>query len=605
MIKIALIIYLQSFVQIIQSQSVEVWMSNPNQNLWLIQKPEVNFNSEEGSEQYTIDVIDSIKYQEMDGFGASLTDASCWLIKNKLSDSFQIEVLHKLFSKEGIGLSLLRQPIGASDFNWEAWTLDDTDNNNDDWNLSRFSLWREDAYIWPILQKALQVSPQRIKIFGSPWSPPAWMKSGKHLFGAQGGYLRPECYEVYANYFVRVVNEYKKRGSPLYAITIQNEPQNDPNNYPGMKMSSANQIGFIRDYLGPKFRNLQINTKIIAFDHNYDKGGFQFVSEILSNSGANKLCDGIGFHTYTSPGHQYMSQIHDIYKKDVWITEAGSGTWIQDQFQDQIMHMIRSPRNWAKGVLFWNIALDQNSGPKLANVDSDNSNRGFLTIRSDTMNSFSYETSYYSMGHSSKFVDPGAKRIESNSFENDIENVAYQNADNSKVLVISNRTPNQRNIKVRWNSKSFTYILPGKSAITFKWDGSQSKKIVTILSMANKKYVTLNAEGVLIASSDFISDDSKFEIISINSSQFALKSVSNGKFVSADNNGNSPLIANRQIPSLWEYFEHSNLKDGTQGIKAVVNGKFVCAENVGKDALIANRQDVDGSWEAFQILDFH
>jgi len=526
-------------------------------------------------------------------------------MKNKLTDSVRNEVLQKLFSKNGIGLSLLRQPIGASDFGWESWTLDDTVNNIDDWTLNNFSLWREDAYIRPILDQVLDVNRERIKLFASPWSPPAWMKTGKHLFGGIGGTLRAECYDVYADYFVKFVQEYEKKGSPIYAITPQNEPQYAPQYYLGMLMSSENQIGFIRDFIGPKFKKLGIKTKIIAFDHNYDSGGLQFANEVLSNSGANQFCDVIGFHTYTNPSHQNMAKIHDTFNKDVWITEAGSGTWIgssSNQFQDQMMHMIRSPRNWAKGVIFWNVALDQNAGPKLANVDTTNTNRGLITIRSDSNDSYSFESGYFSMGHSSRFVDPGAFRIDSNSFDNDIENVAYQNPDKTIALVISNRTPNQRTIKVRYNNKAFSYILPGQAAITFKWAGISSNQIVSLRARANQKYVTVNAAGNLVASKTTIGNDEKFELVSLSSSQIALKSVSKGKYISAENAGNSPLTANRDSVLEWEAFEVSNLDDGSKGLKAVVNGKFVCAENGGNDSLIASKYSIGGAWEAFDVI---
>jgi glucosylceramidase len=384
--------------------------------------------------------------------------------------------------------------------------------------LSTFSLWREDAHIRPILDKALDVNRKRIKLMASPWSPPAWMKSGKNLFGGPGGYLRAECYDIYAEYFIKFIQAYESKGSPVYAITLQNEPQYAPNSYPGMLMSVENQIGLIRDYLGPKLINLDIKTKIIGFDHNYDSGGFKYASDLLLNAGANQYTSGIGWHTYTNPSHQNMARIHDIYNKDVWITEAGSGTWIgssTNQFQDQMMHSIRSPRNWAKGVIFWNVALDQNAGPKLVNVDTTNTNRGLITIRSDIMDSISYETGYFSMGHSSRFVDPGSQRIDTNTFDDDVENVAYQNLDKTIVVVISNRTPTQRIIKIKWNFKSFQYNLPGLSAVTFKWDGSASDgsdnsggggevlpsvQFVYIRSRANNKYLTVNTAGNLIAS---------------------------------------------------------------------------------------------------------
>ena len=457
-------------------KSVEVWLSVPGTNTMLVRQADNNFVADSNIENYTIIVDEGRQYQQMDGFGGSLTDASCWLLNYKLTDQKRAKVMQDLFGPSGINISLLRQPIGASDFSWEPWTFDDTDNNNDDWSLSNFYLWREEAYIRPMLDMAYKVNPGRIKIFATPWSPPAWMRSNKGLYG-NGGYLRPECYSVYADYFVKYVKEYAAKGTPVYAVTIQNEPQYAPA-YPGMQMSIQDEIGFIKDYIGPKFQQNGINTKIICFDHNFDDGGTDFAAKVLASDAYN-YCAGSAWHPYCTGAscvHEKMTEVHNRYPaKDVWLTEAGSGTWIGDdsaQFADQMYHAIRSPRNWSKSVVFWNIALDQNAGPKLAGVDTSNSNRGLLTIRSDTTDSITRNTSYYSMGHTSKFVDPGAYRIESNSFTGDIENVAYKNPDGSKVVVLSNRTSIHKSVKIKWGSQSFTYTVPEKAAVTFKWGAS-------------------------------------------------------------------------------------------------------------------------------------
>lgn len=461
-------------VEVLSGESVEVWLSIPGTSTMLVRQADNYFAADSGTNNYTIIVNEGTQYQQMDGFGGSLTDASCWLLKNKLTDQKRAEVMQDLFGALGINISLLRQPIGASDFSWEAWTFDDTTNNTDDWSLSNFSLWREDAYIRPMLDMAYKVNPGRIKIFATPWSPPAWMRSNKGLYGG-GGYLRPECYSVYADYFVKYVKECVAKGIPVDAVTIQNEPQYAPDAYPGMKMSIQDQIGFIKDYIGPKFQQNGINTKVICFDHNFDDGGIDFAANVLA-SDAYSYCAGSAWHPYctgVSCVHEKMTEVHNRYPaKDVWLTEAGSGTWIGDdsaQFADQMYHTIRSPRNWSKSVVFWNIALDQNAGPKLAGVDTSSSNRGFLTIRSDSTDSVTRNTSYYSMGHTSKFVDPGAYRIESNSFTEDIEDIAYKNPDGSKVVVLSNRTSIQKSVKIKYGSQSFTYTVPEKAAVTVKW----------------------------------------------------------------------------------------------------------------------------------------
>lgn len=447
---------------------VQVWLSRPDIHVWLTEQPELSFSSDNHDADFTITIDEKTTYQQMDGFGASLTDSSCWLLYYKLSDAKRNEVLSRLFGPAGINVSILRQPMGSCDFAWESWTYDDTSGSSDDWSLADFSLLREDAYIRPMLAQAYQVNPGRLKLFASPWSPPAWMRSNKGLFG-DGGYLRPECYSVYADYFVKYIQHYAVKGTPIYAVTIQNEPKNAPPSYPGMMMSTADQIGFIRNYLGPKLVRNNLAVKIICYDHNYDD--FDYPQAVLA--GAGNYCSGAAFHPYSPVSHSNLTTVHNNFPdKDIWLTEAASGAWVGDevaQFQCQMMHSIRFPRNWSKSVVWWNVALDQNAGPKLTNVDPGNTNCGLLCIRSDSTDTVAYNASYYSLGHSSKFVDPGAYRIESNSWDDTLENVAYRNPDGSLIVVVSNRTDSIKNVELKWGLLSCVYNVPAVSAVTFKW----------------------------------------------------------------------------------------------------------------------------------------
>ncbi|MWC30354.1 RICIN domain-containing protein [Paenibacillus sp. MMS18-CY102] len=454
-------------------EAVQVWLTNPNNNTWLARQSDVNFASSSSGADYTINVNNGTTYQSMDGFGASLTDSSAWLLANKLSASKRTEVMNSLFGPSGINISALRQPIGASDFNWESWTYDDTTNNVDDMNLNSFSLWREDAYIRPMLDQAYNVNKGRIKLFAAPWSPPAWMKTNKGLNGNTGGTLRTDAYQAYANYLVKYLQQYSAKGTPIYAMSVQNEPKFNPN-WPGMVMSANEQINFI-NVLGPKLSQNGLNTKIMAYDHNYDD--INYASTVL-NSSASNYVSGSAFHYYSNLSHSNLTALHNQYpSKDIWFTEGGSGTWIgggtnKGMFQDLIMHTIRFPRNWAKSYIMWNIALDQNGGPALAGIDG--TNRGLITIRSDSTDNVSYNPQYYGLGHSSKFVDQGAARIDTNTFQDSMEDVAYKNPDGSIALILSNRQASAKSVKIQWGSQSFTYQVPAEGAITFKWSGSGS-----------------------------------------------------------------------------------------------------------------------------------
>ncbi|NUM35313.1 MAG: hypothetical protein HUU50_12255 [Candidatus Brocadiae bacterium] len=453
------------FVIAIELFSVEVWLTEPENSLWLEKQGDVFWGIHEDTADYTIEVEDTKAFQKMDGFGASLTESSCYLLMEKLSQQKRADVLEDIFGERGIHLSLLRQPMGASDFALSAWTYNDTKDNADDMELSKFSLAREEKHIRPVLNQACQISPGRIKIFASPWSPPAWMKTQKHLYGKQGGVLRHDCYDVYAEYFIRFLQAYQAKGTPVYCITIQNEPEYAPL-YPGMLMSQEEQSDFI-PILGTKLLKNGLDTKIAVYDHNYDN--ILYPQSVIEKAGS--YISGSAFHYYCGLVHENLTKLHEKHPdKEIWATECGSGTWIgggsiSGMFQDLVMHTIRFPRNWAKSYIMWNVALDAKGGPILMGPDSPN--QGLITIQS--WDQVTYNLQYYGLGHSSKFVDPGAYRVYSKTFQDKMESVSYKNPDGSKALLVLNRENTLKKIKVQYNKQSFIYAMPSQSAATFYW----------------------------------------------------------------------------------------------------------------------------------------
>lgn len=443
-----------------------VWLSNPNSDIWLSKENEIYSSNVSGSSDISI-ILDTTKtYQTMEGFGASLTESSAYLLETQLSLSTYNEVLESLFGKTGIGISLLRQPMGATDFSLSAWTYDDIPSGEEDFDLTFFSLSPEDEYIRPALNKALAVQPGRISIIATPWSPPAWMKTIEQLNGSFGGRLRTDAYEAYANYFVKYLSEYDDLGSPVSAITVQNEPKYGPY-YPGMLMDSTEAISFV-SILSEALDDAGLGSvKILCYDHNYDD--IEYPGEMLS-SYAEHAISGTAFHYYTDWNHDNLSELHNQYpEKEIWATEAGSGSWISSgndtgMFIDTMIHLVRFPRNWARSYITWNIALDQDGGPCLN--DDESSNIGLLEIRSDKKDTYTFENTYYALGHSSKFVTPGAVRIYSSTYENKVETVAYKNPDGTTVVILLNTTSNSKDISIKYDSHYFWYTLPSKSAVT-------------------------------------------------------------------------------------------------------------------------------------------
>ncbi|WP_152396120.1 glycoside hydrolase family 30 protein [Paenibacillus guangzhouensis] len=444
---------------------VDSWKTTIDGQLLLAAQPQMQMNaaSNKADAAFKIHVDAQAKYQVMDGFGASFTDASAYLVYHKLEQNDRDRLMRQLFdAQEGIGMSILRQPMGASDFASALYSYNDLPAGSEDMDLQHFSIEHDQAYILPLLREALRINPQ-LKILASPWSPPGWMKTSGRMIG---GTLRPECYETYAAYFVKFIQAYEREGIPIYAVTIQNEPGYEPKEYSGMILRPEEERDFIAHYLGPAFERAGIKALILCYDHNWDVPEHPLT--VLRDPAANRYIAGSAWHCYGGE-HEAMSNVREAYPdKGIWFTEASGGEWVppfREAFLDQMKHVIRSTRNWSKSVVWWNIALDEHNGPT---VLSNSTCRGLVGIEQGT-GEITVHLDYYTMGHISKFVEPGAVRIDSDTYVDVVESVAFRNPDGSTVLIVSNRTPEEQTFEVSTDDGVFLYSLSGEGAITFKW----------------------------------------------------------------------------------------------------------------------------------------
>ena len=448
---------------------VNVWVTASDQTKLLEPQEPITFSIDTAADGRVIYVNENQHYQQMDGFGASMTDSSAWLIYTQLNEEQRQGVMEALFSSEnGIGVSITRIPMGASDFvNGDAYTYDDIPPGQTDPELAHFSIDHDRAYIIPSLQDALKINPD-LKIMASPWSPPAWMKTSDEL---GHGSLLPEYYEAYANYFVKFIQAYEAENIPVYAITLQNEPHHEPYSYPGMRMEPEEAAIFVKQFLGPAFEAAGIQSKILIWDHNWDE--YDYPIAVLDDADAKAVVDGVAFHCY---GGTVIAQglVHDAHPDvDLYFTECSGGAWVPD-FAEGIKRDMKdlvmgSTRNWAKTVIKWNLALDTSYGPHNGGCGNC---FGFVTIDPDIESGFTTNWDYYSIGHLSKFVVPGAYRIASTSFQYEgLESVAFQNPDGSKAMVVSNTSSTEKTFTVRWGSQGFSYSLPSGTVGTFTWDG--------------------------------------------------------------------------------------------------------------------------------------
>jgi glucosylceramidase len=427
----------------------------------------VRFSSGGQATSLVINVDESTTYQTIDGFGASLTDSSAWLIWNKLDSSQQAALMQSLFSRtSGIGISFLRQPMGASDFSSIGnYSYDDMPAGQTDPNLVNFSVAHDTTYIIPLLQQSMAVNPA-IKVIGVPWSPPAWMKTTGTM---NGGNMITLYFPSLAQYFVQYVQAYQLQGIPIYALAVQNEPLYSTTGYPTEYLPASDEADFIANHLGPALAGAGLGSvKVLAYDHNWDNPGYP--ESVLASPAANYVA-GTAFHCYAGDVSA-QSQVKAAYpSKDVWFTEC-SGTVGSNFAGDLVWNaenlLIGATRNWARSVSLWNIALDQNSGPTNGGCLEC---RGVVTIdHSTTPATITNNVEYYVLGHLGKFVVPGAKRIASNTFASgSIEDVAFQNPDGSIALLVLNSGSASSQFTVSWQGQTFNYTLPGQALATFVW----------------------------------------------------------------------------------------------------------------------------------------
>lgn len=455
----------------LQAQQVSVVQTDSDLHTPMETKPSVNFSKGPASSSLTITVNGAQRYQTIDGFGASLTDSSAWLLYTKLAPEKRNEVMHQLFDpKSGIGLSVLRQPMGASDLALNDYSYDDLPTGQSDPELKHFSIQHDEAYILPSLREAIAINPN-VKVIATPWSPPGWLKTSGAMIA---GSLKDSAYAPLAQYFVKFIKAYEAAGVPIYGITMQNEPLYTPKDYPGMDFPAQAQRKFLRDHLGPALQAANLHPKVMVYDHNWDKP--EYPTTILSDPAAAKYAAGTAWHCYGGDVSA-QSTVHEKFpEKDTWETECSGGTWQKGNLLAiTVQLIIESTRNWAKSVVLWNMALDQNNGP---NTGGCATCRGVVTV--DTSKSpatVSNTVDYFALGHASKFVRPGAVRIGSNSFGNtSIEDVAFQNIDGSLALIVMNNAATPQTFAVTDTGASFTYTLPAGSLATFSWQATATPK---------------------------------------------------------------------------------------------------------------------------------
>ena len=438
---------------------VNLWLTKADKSV-LFEKQNVSLKfSSKSKNVLTIYVDTTQQYQSIDGFGFALTGGSAQLIYRLPSDQ-RSTLLHNLFSTDStsIGVSYLRLSIGSSDLNQNVFSYDDIPQGQTDTTLKQFDLGPDLYNVVPLLKEIVAINPN-IQTIATPWSAPVWMKTNDSSIG---GSLNPKYYNVYAQYFVKYVQAMEANGIPITAVTPQNEPLYGGNN-PSMLMLAGEEANFVKNYLGPAFKDAGLKTKIVVYDHNCDRPDYPL--SILADSEANKYVDGSAFHLYGGE-ISALSQVHNSYPdKNVYFTEqwtGGPGNFSEDLNWHVKNLIIGATRNWSKNVLEWNLASDPNYDPHTPGGCS--TCMGALTIGT----TITRNVSYYIIASAAKFVRPGSVRIGSNNMTN-LQNVAFKTPDGKKILIVLNDSNSRQSFDINFSGRIVSTALSGGAVGSYVW----------------------------------------------------------------------------------------------------------------------------------------
>ncbi|HYJ63918.1 MAG TPA: glycoside hydrolase family 30 beta sandwich domain-containing protein [Parafilimonas sp.] len=431
------------------------WLTKADGTALLQKQNPIQFNA--SSNSYSTIAVDSTQaFQTIDGFGYALTGGSAYVI-NQLDANTKNNLLQELFGSgnNSIDVSYLRISIGASDLNASVFSYDDVAG---DTTLSQFSLSKDEADVIPILKQIVAINPS-IKIIATPWSAPIWMKDNNNSIG---GSLLPQYYNVYANYFVKYIQAMQAEGITITAITPQNEPLYGGNN-PSMVVTAEQERDFIKNNLGPAFKNNNINTKIIVYDHNCDRPDYPIT--ILNDADAAQYVDGSAFHLYGGD-ISALTTVHNANSnKNVYFTEQWTGS--NESFSNNLMWHIKNViigtmNNWGKAAIEWNLASDANWQPHTKG--GCDQCKGAITVSGGVTRN----VSYYIVAHASKFIPAGSVRIAS-SVVNGLTNVAFTTPQGKKVLIVLNDGSSPISFNIKYKDAQATATLPSASVATYVW----------------------------------------------------------------------------------------------------------------------------------------
>jgi glucosylceramidase len=401
------------------------------------------------------------RFQTIEGFGGAFTEAAATVFY-KLSPENRARVLKAYFDRTtGHGYSLCRTHINSCDFALGNYAYTEVPG---DAELKHFSIERDRRALLPMIQEAQRTAGKPLKILASPWSPPAWMKTNGQM--NHGGALKPEFRDAWARYFARYIREYEREGVPIWAVTVQNEPA-AKQVWDSCLYSAEEEKDFVRDHLGPALERAGLSqVKILIWDHNRDLL-FDRVKPAFEDPAASRYIWGAAFHWYGRDCFENVQRVHDAWPdKKLLFTEGCQeggphiGSW--DLGERYARSIINDLNRWTVGWIDWNLLLDESGGPNhVGNLCS-------APLLADTKNDrLIFQSSYFYLGHFSRFIRPGAVRVFCSSPGEDLEATAFLNSDGSVAVVVLNRTNEKRDFELRIADQAGRVSIPAHSIATY------------------------------------------------------------------------------------------------------------------------------------------
>ncbi len=404
------------------------------------------------------------RYQTITGFGAALTDASTMLVE-ALPAARRDSLWRALFARGdgGTGLSVLRVPIGASDFSVRHYSYDDVPPGETDSTLAHFSTAAEPAARMPLLRAAKALNPD-LRVVLAPWSAPAWMKTSGSLIG---GTLKDDQLAAYARYLVETVLAYRAAGVPVAALSVQNEPAFTPPDYPGMRLTAAQRAALVAQHLGPALARAASGVQLLEWDHNWDQPGEPLA--VLQDPAARRWIAGVAWHCYAGDVTAQDSVHRAFPRVATWFTECAGGRWAPE-FAGNLRWnvatlVVGALRHWATAVVWWNLALDADGGPHLGGCGNC---RGVLAV--DTLTGIvTPNVEYDVLAHASRVLRPGSVRVASDDRPGGIRSVAVVHADGGRGIVLLNEGTTEVIVALREGSRTWRLVLPAGAVVSAMW----------------------------------------------------------------------------------------------------------------------------------------